>query len=103
MHNDVQYLEVVQACRYLGCYFVPLNSHSVATEIEHILQDSGAKILIAHADLVHKMVKQHLQKVQVAIFPTPNEVLENYHLDIDARSKTADMALDLELALQTTE
>jgi long-chain acyl-CoA synthetase len=103
MRNDVQYLEVIQACRYLGCYFVPLNWHSVATEIEHILQDSGAKVLIAHADLVHKMVEQHLQKVWVAIFPTPNEVLKSYHLDINARSKTVDMALNLELALQTAE
>jgi long-chain acyl-CoA synthetase len=33
MRNDVKYLEIIQACRYLGSYFVPLNWHSVATEI----------------------------------------------------------------------
>ena len=101
MRNDVKYLEVIQACRYLGSYFVPLNWHSVATEIEHIVQDSGAKILIAHTDLVHQLNKQNLPEVLVAIFPTPTEVAESYDIDVNARSKSADIALDIELSLQT--
>ncbi|MFT6284281.1 MAG: long-chain acyl-CoA synthetase [Arenicella sp.] len=103
MRNDVKYLEVIQACRYLGCYFVPLNWHSVASEIEHIIKDSGAKILIAHTDLVHQLVEQNIQEVMVAILPTPTEVVESYHIDVNVRSKSADMALDIELALQTAE
>ncbi|AGH45614.1 AMP-binding protein [Paraglaciecola psychrophila] len=62
MRNDVRYLEVIQACRYLGSYFVPLNWHSVATEIQHIMEDSGAKVLIAHKDLVHQFDEQMLPK-----------------------------------------
>jgi long-chain acyl-CoA synthetase len=103
MRNDVKYLEVIQACRYLGSYFVPLNWHSVAPEIEHIVEDSGAKVLIAHKDLVHQLEKQNLPDVLFAIFPTPIEVTESYQLDINAHSQSADMALDLELALQTSE
>jgi long-chain acyl-CoA synthetase len=101
MRNDVKYLELIQACRYLGSYFVPLNWHSVATEIEHIVLDSGAKILIAHKDLVHQLDKKNLPDVMVAIFPTPEEVVQSYHIDVKTLSKTADMALDLELSLQT--
>jgi long-chain acyl-CoA synthetase len=103
MRNDVKYLEVIQACRYLGCYFVPLNWHSVATEIEHIVQDSGAKILIAHKDLVHPLNDQNFPEVLVAIFPTPTEVADSYQIDVTTRSNTADMALDLELAIQTAK
>ena len=103
MRNDVKYLEVIQACRYLGSYFVPLNWHSVATEIEHIVQDSGAKILIGHKDLVHPLNAQNLPEVLVAIFPTATEVVKNYQIDLTTRSQTADVALDLEWALQTAK
>ena len=82
MRNDVKYLEIIQACRYLGSYFVPLNWHSVATEIEHIVQDSGAKILIAHTDLIHQLNEQNLPDLLLAIFPTPTEVVESYHIDV---------------------
>jgi long-chain acyl-CoA synthetase len=57
MRKDIDYFEVIQACLYLSYYFVPFNWHSVPTEIEHIVQKSGSKILIAHADLVHQLVK----------------------------------------------
>ncbi|GAC18066.1 AMP-binding protein [Paraglaciecola arctica] len=103
MRNDVKYLEVIQACRYIGSYFVPLNWHSVPTEIEHIVQDSKAKILIAHKDLIHQLEKQDLPEVLFAIFPTPPEVVENYHLDLDIQTQSADMALDIELSLQTAQ
>ncbi|MFT6988294.1 MAG: long-chain acyl-CoA synthetase [Paraglaciecola sp.] len=103
MRNDVQYLEVIQACRYLGSYFVPLNWHSVATEIEHIVQDSGAKILIAHTDLAQPLDEQKLPEVLLAVFPTPTEVAESYYIDVNAPNRLAVVALDLELSLQTTE
>jgi long-chain acyl-CoA synthetase len=103
MRNDFKYSEVIQVCRYLGCYFVPLNWHSVPTEIEHIVQDSGSKILVAHADLVHQLVKQNLQKIMIATFPTPIEIVKSYHVDVNLQSRTADMALDMESALTTVE
>jgi long-chain acyl-CoA synthetase len=101
MRNDVKYLEVIQACRYLGSYFVPLNWHSVATEIEHILEDSGAKVLIAHKDLAHQLNEKNLPEVLLTTFPTPPEVAESYQIDVNARSRASDIALDLELALQS--
>ena len=62
MRNDVKYLEIIQACRYLGTDFVPLYWHGVAAEIAHIIQDSGAKILIAHSDLIHQFDENTGQK-----------------------------------------
>ncbi|MBU3002903.1 AMP-binding protein [Paraglaciecola arctica] len=102
MRNDVKYLEVIQACRYLGCYFVPLNWHSVTTEIEHIIQDSHAKVLVAHKDLIKQLEKYKLPEVLLAFFPTPKEVIDNYPIDLQQPSCTADLALDIELSLQTT-
>lgn len=101
MRNDVKYLEVIQACRYLGAYFVPLNWHGVATEIAHIVQDSGAKILIAHSDLVMQFDEKSLQGVQIAVFQTPTQVAKSYHIDVNTPNKTAEMALNLELLLST--
>lgn len=103
MRNDVQYLEVIQACRYIGCYFVPLNWHSVAIEIEHIVQDSGAKILIAHKDLIHQFDKQELADVIIATFPTPTEIVEKYQVDTNNSSYSSGTSLNLELLLQTTK
>lgn len=103
MRNDVKYLEVIQACRYLGSYFVPLNWHSVSSEIEHIVQDSNAKVLIAHKDLIHPLKKQNLPGVLFAIFPTPPEVAESYHLDLDIQTQSAAMALDIELSLHSSQ
>ncbi|WP_339721518.1 AMP-binding protein [uncultured Paraglaciecola sp.] len=103
MRNDVQYLAVIQACRYLGCYFVPLNWHSVTTEIEHIVQDSKAKILITHKDLIHQLDPQKLPDLLFATIATPTQVAESYLLDLDIQSQTADMAIDIGLSLQTTE
>ncbi|MEP1449230.1 MAG: AMP-binding protein [Paraglaciecola sp.] len=102
MRNDTKYLEVIQACRYLGCYFVPLNWHSVTTEIEHIIQDSRAKVLVAHKDLIKQLEQPKLSEVLLAFFPTPEEVIDNYPIDLQQPSCTADLALDIELSLQTT-
>ena len=51
MRNDVAYLEVIEACRYLGAPYVALNWHASTPELIHILEDSKAKALVGHASL----------------------------------------------------
>lgn len=51
LYNDTLYLEVVEACRYVGAHYVTLNWHGSANETKSIMQDSAAKILIGHSSL----------------------------------------------------
>jgi long-chain acyl-CoA synthetase len=39
----------------------------------------------------------------IATFPTPIEVVKNYHVDVNLQIRTPDMALDMESALTTAE
>ncbi len=53
--NHPAYLEVLFACGGLGAVFVPLNFRLTAPELDYVLDDSGASVLICtaeHADTV---------------------------------------------------
>src|SRR5262245_5956854 len=52
MRNEPALMDLMLAARQLGAYFTPLNWHFKSEEAGYILQDSGAKVLIAHADLL---------------------------------------------------
>lgn len=52
LRNDLPYLELMQACRLVGCYFCQLNWHLTPHEVGYILTDSGAKALFVHEDLL---------------------------------------------------
>ncbi|WP_280434859.1 acyl-CoA synthetase [Nocardia carnea] len=49
--NHPAYLEVLFACGLLGATFVPLNARLTAGEVEYVLQDCGASVLIHSAEL----------------------------------------------------
>jgi len=52
MRNDIDYLIIMEACRYVGARYVALNWHLAPAEIEAILLDSKASVLIGHSDLM---------------------------------------------------
>ncbi len=52
MRNDTRYFTITEACRYVGARFVVLNWHAAGAEIRAILDDSGARLLFAHDDLL---------------------------------------------------
>ena len=52
LRNDVAFFEAMLAARLGGFYACPVNWHFKAEEAGHILRDSGAKALVAHADLL---------------------------------------------------
>ena len=39
-----------------GLYFVPINTHLAAPEVEYIVRDSEASVLVVHAELADKVV-----------------------------------------------
>src|SRR5690349_3968606 len=52
MRNDIAFIEASFAAQTIGAYAVPINWHFKAEEIHYILGDSGARILVGHADLL---------------------------------------------------
>ncbi|MBY4897210.1 acyl-CoA synthetase [Cupriavidus sp. AU9028] len=52
LRNDAPYVDVIHACRLAGCYYCPINWHFTADEVGYLLRDSGARVLIVHADLL---------------------------------------------------
>lgn len=51
MRNGPQVLELMLAARWLGAYWCPINWHFKADEVRHILEDSGARLLVVDAPL----------------------------------------------------
>ncbi len=49
MENHVAFMELVFAARRAGVYFTPISIHLSAGEIAYVLEDCGAKVLIATA------------------------------------------------------
>ncbi|HLH28808.1 MAG TPA: acyl-CoA synthetase [Acidimicrobiales bacterium] len=46
--NGVEMFELYLAALQAGWYLVPINHHLVGTEVAYILEDSGAKVFVAH-------------------------------------------------------
>ena len=55
LHNEPVLLELVVAASTVGAHYCLVNWHFTAAEVRHILTDSGAKALIAHANLVEQI------------------------------------------------
>ncbi len=52
LRNDPVYADVILACRTAGLYYCPMNWHFTPSELEFILNDCGARVVIGHGDLL---------------------------------------------------
>lgn len=78
MRNDPALFEVVEACRYVGAYYVTLNWHNTQAEVTPILLDSGAKVLVTHSDLLDSFVESLPAGLSTLVIDTPQVILERY-------------------------
>jgi long-chain acyl-CoA synthetase len=78
MRNDIAFIGAAYAVMHLGAYAVPVNWHFKPEEIGYVLADSGARVLIGHADV-----------------PTPPEIRASYAVD-PRHLGTPDGVTDLE-------
>jgi long-chain acyl-CoA synthetase len=99
MRNDISFIEAAYAAMRLGAYAVPVNWHFKPEEISYVLKDSGASVLIGHADLLRQLRDAIPPGVTVLSAPTPPEILGNYNIDPD-HVATPDFAIDLESWLE---
>jgi long-chain acyl-CoA synthetase len=80
LRNDFPFLATVYAANRLGAYAVPINWHFKAGEVRYILDDCGAKVLVAHADLLAGVAHDLSPGLAVITVETPPEITAAYGL-----------------------
>jgi len=80
LRNDFPTFEVNFAAGQLGAYAVPINWHFTPEEAGYILADSGAKLLVAHSDLLAQIASGVPADVKVLVVPTPPEIAAAYNV-----------------------
>jgi long-chain acyl-CoA synthetase len=83
LRNDFAFLEASLAAVRLGAYAVPINWHFKAEEVAYVLGDCGAKVLVAHADLLAGVAGAVPDGVKVLVVETPPEILASYSIAPD--------------------
>jgi long-chain acyl-CoA synthetase len=86
LRNDFATFEVNMAAGQLGAYAVPINWHFTPEEAAYILADSGAKVLVVHADLLKQIEAGIPAGVKVLVVPTPPELGDAYAVPDDRRT-----------------
>ena len=81
MRNDIAFLESAYAVMTLGAYAVPINWHFKPDEVAYVVKDSGARVLIGHADLLHGLTGVIPAGVTVLSLSPPPEIVTTYRVD----------------------
>ncbi len=74
LRNDFALFEVSGGAAALGSPVVPINWHLKAEEVGYILADSGADILICHADLLPQIREGLPKNLRLFVVATPPEI-----------------------------
>jgi long-chain acyl-CoA synthetase len=85
LRNDATFFEASLGATLLGASPVPLNWHLTAEEIGYILDDCGAKVLIAHADLLTENVLALCGGIEVIAVDTPAEIAQAFQVPAQRR------------------
>jgi len=80
LRNDFAFFEASYAAQRLGAYSVPINWHGKTQEIAYVLNDCGAKAVIAHADLLPEVGSAMPPDVPLFVVPTPPEIAAAYRI-----------------------
>lgn len=99
LRNEPAYLCLIEACRYVGAPYVALNWHGSAAEIAHILEDSQAKVLVGHSDLLENL-DNSLAQATIFSIATPASIVDRYKLDdVNSQYPSFDAATDAAAAI----
>ena len=72
LHNEPIVLELTLAARQLGIHWCVINWNFKAAEVQHVLKDSGAKLLIIHGNLAEE-VKEGIPDTVRVLVVAPRE------------------------------
>jgi long-chain acyl-CoA synthetase len=74
LRNDFALFEVSGGAAALGSPVVPINWHLKSEEVGYIFSDSGADILVCHADLLPQIRSGLPDNLRLLVVPTPPEI-----------------------------
>jgi long-chain acyl-CoA synthetase len=80
LRNDFALFEVAGAAAALGSPVVPINWHLKAEEVAYILADSGARILVCHADLLPQIESGLPGDLRLLVVRTPPEIAAAFNV-----------------------
>ena len=80
LRNDLAFFECSSAAATLGSPVVPINWHLKADEVNYILGDCGATVLVCHADLWPQIRVGVSDRIKVLIVPTPPEIAAAFNV-----------------------
>jgi len=84
LRNDLAFFEASAACGLVGAYPTPVNWHYTTDEARYLFENSGAKAIIIHADLLSPIAGALPPDVPVLVVETPPEILQTYGLASEA-------------------
>jgi long-chain acyl-CoA synthetase len=84
LRNDFAFFEASLGAGRIGAYCVPMNWHNAVEEARYVLADSGARMIVVHADLWLRLQPAVPSGVPVIVVATPPEVQRAYRLDAAA-------------------
>jgi long-chain acyl-CoA synthetase len=81
LRNDFPFFEASFAAGLLGAYPVPVNWHYTEDEARYLFENSGAKAIVIHADLLEPPIRAAIPEgVAVLVVPTPPEIQRAYNI-----------------------
>src|SRR5689334_1194847 len=78
LRNDFPFFEASTAAGLLGAYPTPVNWHYTPDEAAYLFENSGAKAIVIHADLLAGIRSALPRGVPVLVVPTPPEIAQGY-------------------------
>src|SRR3984957_4823860 len=84
LRNDLPFFEASYAAGRLGAYPTPVNWHYAPPEARYLFENSGARAIVIHADLVEPIRSVLPEGVPVLVVPTPPEIARAYGVPAEA-------------------
>lgn len=78
VRNDFAFFEASFAAGLLGAYPTPVNWHYTESEAQYLFQNSGARAIVIHADLIAGIQAVLPEGVPVLVVATPPEIASAY-------------------------
>ncbi len=78
LRNDLAFFEATTACRLAGACVVPVNWHLTAAELDYVLRDCQARVVLVHADLLPRVRDALPAGCEVLVVDTPAEIAAHY-------------------------